>query len=71
MRVQFRLSHKIKDGELVRENPLTIIARVTKGLGYKFIKRHKVRHCVEILKSRKDLDISVEGRSGKRRDLEL
>jgi len=70
MKAQFRLSHKIKDGELLKENPLTIIVRMTKGLGHKFVKRHKVRHDVEILRGRKDLDISIKGKS-KRKDLEL
>jgi len=70
MRAQFRLSHKTQKGEVLKENPLTVIARVAKGLGYKFIKRYKIKHNVEILKGRKDLDISVEGKS-KRKDLEL
>jgi len=70
MRAQFRLSHKTQKGEVLKENPLTVIARVAKGLGHKFIKRHKIKHNVEILKGRKDLDIGVEGKS-KRKDLEL
>lgn len=72
MKAYFILSGRRQTGQLVRENPLTIIVRVTKGLGHKFIKRHRIRYSVEVLRGRRDLDIGIEERTKRRRkDLKL
>jgi len=70
MKAQFLLSGKQRIEQIIRENSRTVVIKVSNILGHKFVKRHKVRHCVEILKGRKDLDISTEGKL-KRKDLEL
>lgn len=70
MKTYFMLSRRRQTGQLVRENFLTIIVRVGKGLGHKFVKRHRIRHSVEILRGRRDLDIGV-GEKPRRKDLEL
>ena len=64
------VSGKLQKVELIRENVRSVIICLRKKLKNKFVKRHKTRHRVEILRGRRDLDINVEERS-KRKDLEL
>ena len=69
MRARFRMSGRNQVADVVRENSKTIVIPARKRGENKYVKRHKVKHDVQLLPGRSDLDIDLEPK--KRMDIEI